>query len=203
MTQVIKGLPTPQQHDVHIAVPSQGLKSCQNQAPPWPLPGEKDDACNNKPSAAVCSAGIQPLITVFPSSTEARPKCPTEKFSQSGLEHLLPISLWPPIPRAVTPVPQAVTPTAASRSPCHHSRHRKEDTKIEGNHRYLHQKTEVIPSDPTGYGKSILILLQNTLFVPSCFYPFSQCSPSNMTTRPSSRSPSSLLSATKASSART
>jgi len=80
----------------------------------------------------------------------------------------------------------------ASRINKANSRYKKEDTKIEVNHRHAHRKT--VP---------LLILLQNTFVVSSSFYPFFQDPYPTMTTRPSRKAPSSLLSATKASSART
>ena len=150
-------------------------------APPWPWP--------RSPYQIIRSQGVAVHITTSPSDAPQVPAtCPTKKFSRT-------ICYFPRKPKRPVSLEEFSQDTP---SPATHV------TK-EGEKEVTSQDfKEVISNDPSGHytRKSVRmpILLQNTSFLlnTSLFFdPFL-----TMTTRPSRKTPSSLLSATQASLAR-
>jgi len=198
----------------------------QRAAPPWTPPWPPPSVTSDEQSMAGLDGDTATSTTKHKAEKYSleghHDRCPaenfrSESFKPSGIDSE--VNSWD----LLLSVPQndrwsllwlVVLEGIGDPSPTTNSRHRKEDAKIEVIHSQPHQKIEVKPASRrsdnqvtsifTGnFAQGVLILSQSTLLHPSCFHLSSQYPLSSKMTRPSSRSPSSLLSATKASSART
>ena len=137
--------------------------------------------------------------------------CPTEKFSQPAICFLLPIQDTCPVP-VTTPhqgLLQCQYTTRPTRNSCSLLKivvNISQPVNCDRGNEISSQDLYPASSPKNRHQVKELILLQNTLFLPRYFYRSLSPQPTpvfTMTTRPSRKSPSSLLAATKASSART